>query len=105
MRRDAFVVNRVHRRPRCNPSPEEVVHALELHRLRLGPKGDERLLRALDDERRLAEVDAVALAELGRALSRAASGPPPVRIEIPALPSDVHDIPTLGGIAALLCPP
>jgi anion-transporting ArsA/GET3 family ATPase len=105
MRRDAFVVNRVHRRPRFNPSPEQVAEALKAHELRLGPDGSERLLRALDDERRLAEVDAAALSELGGALSRVGGAPGPVRIEIPALPSDVHDVPTLGGIAALLCPP
>jgi anion-transporting ArsA/GET3 family ATPase len=54
MRRDAFVINRVHRKPRAEPSLDEVRAAVEAQALDLGPSAAERLLRALDDERKQA---------------------------------------------------
>lgn len=105
MRRDAFVVNRVHRKPRAQPSLDEIRASLERHAIALGEDGAERLAQALSDETEHAELDATHLAELGRALAPDAYGRTPVRIEIPALPSDVHDLGTLAGVAALLCPP
>lgn len=105
MRRDALVVNRVHRRPRAEPTLEQIRAAVERHRLGLGERGPERLARALQDELAHAELDAKHLADLSRALVPDAQGRTPIRVDIPALPSDVHDLGTLAGIAALLCPP
>ena len=104
MHRDAFVVNRVHKPPRAHPGRDEIQRAIERHRLDLGASGVERLEQALAEETELAETDAAELANLDRVLVPGRSGKKPIRIEIPALPSDVHDRGTLGGIAKLLCP-
>lgn len=104
MHRDAFVVNRVHKPPRAHPGRDEIQRAIERHRLDLGASGVERLEQALAEETELAETDAAELANLDRVLVPGRSGKKPIRIEIPALPSDVHDLGTLGGIAKLLCP-
>jgi hypothetical protein len=102
MRRDALVVNRVHRKPRASPSLEDVRRAVERHGLDLGSDGPERLLLALDDEVKHAKLDADNLARLRTSME---SGPgAPIRIDVPALPSDVHDISTLSGLSLLLCP-
>ncbi len=104
MRRDAFVVNRVHRKPRALPSLPEVRAAVERHALSLGSDGPERLVRALNEESEHAKLDADNLARLRDSLAHG-SGTAPIRIDVPALPSDVHDLATLGGLAQLLCPP
>jgi anion-transporting ArsA/GET3 family ATPase len=105
MRRDAFVVNRVHRKPRARPSLDEIESSLTRHSLALEAHGAQRLEQALLEELAHAELDAKHLAELSRAIVPDAYGRTPIRVEIPALPSDVHDLGTLGGVAALLCPP
>jgi anion-transporting ArsA/GET3 family ATPase len=104
MKKDAFVINRVHRRPRYQPSRDEIEAALDRHQVSLGPNAPERLLRALDDELLSAEADGAHLSRLKSALSGTPGNEAPVRIDVPALPSDVHDLNTLAGIAALLCP-
>jgi anion-transporting ArsA/GET3 family ATPase len=104
MRRDAIVVNRVHRRPRANPTEAEIAGALDRHDIHLGEDGAERLGRALAEESALAAADADELAELERVLSSESGGKRPVHVDIPALPSDVHDLATLAGVAKLLCP-
>jgi len=104
MRRDAFVVNRVHRRPRENPTLEEIGEALDRHAIDLGPEGPERLARALQEETALAAADFAELTELDRVLGAQSGGRAPVHVDIPALPSDVHDLSTLAGVAKLLCP-
>ena len=104
MRHDAFVVNRVHRKPRALPSLPEVRAAVQWHGLSLGNDGAERLVRALNEESEHAKLDADNLARLRDSLANG-SGTPPIRIDVPALPSDVHDLATLGGLAQLLCPP
>ncbi len=104
MRRDAFVVNRVHRRPRELPTLEQIESSVELYDLPLGDDGAERLARALEEERLLASRDTEHLAALGDAFDGQSEAPHPVRIDIPALPGDVHDLATLAGVAALLCP-
>jgi anion-transporting ArsA/GET3 family ATPase len=103
MRRDAFVINRVHRKPRAMPSLEQVVESLGHQDLELGEDGPQRLMLALEDEAAHAKLDTQNLGELAASLSRGA-GAPPVRIDIPALPSDVHDLSTLAGVSLLLCP-
>ena len=104
MHRDAFVVNRVHKRPRARPSREEIESSIALHGLDLGASGADRLDRALAEETELAETDAGELANLDRVLVPGLRGTRPIRVDIPALPGDVHDLSTLGGIATLLCP-
>ncbi|HMR75977.1 MAG TPA: ArsA-related P-loop ATPase [Polyangiaceae bacterium] len=99
MRRDAIVVNRVNRPPPPRPTLSDVRAAMQAHSLSLGAGGGERLLAALDDERARADVDAKNL-EILAAQSEAGV----VRVDVPALPSDVHDLGTLAGISALLCP-
>lgn len=103
MDQDALVVNRVHRRPRAMPSKEQIAAAVAHHGIELGAGGAERLGRALHEEQALAELDAAHLAELERLV--AGGNAVPVRIDIPSLPGDVHDIGTLAGVATLLCPP
>ena len=100
MARDAFVVNRVHRPPRVETAEAEAVaSALRRHSISLGDNGPERLVRALDEEARLARLDATHLQLLDPVLGEAS-----VRVLIPSLPSDVHDLSTLAGISALLAP-
>ncbi|MEZ4224110.1 MAG: ArsA-related P-loop ATPase [Polyangiaceae bacterium] len=99
MRRDAIVVNRVNRPPPPRPEREQVTEAMTAHRLRLGPGAADRLLEAWDDERARADVDAHHLQLLSPHTSDAV-----VRVDVPALPSDVHDLGTLAGISHLLCP-
>ncbi|MBK7586542.1 MAG: ArsA family ATPase [Myxococcales bacterium] len=104
MRRDALVVNRVHRKPRAHPTLEQIKGSLGKHRIELEADGAERLARALEEEVELAETDAVELTNLDRVLGQDAQGAKPTRVDIPALPSDVHDLGTLNGVAQLLCP-
>lgn len=99
MRSDAFVVNRVHRRPRAAASEQDVRAALERHAIELSDRAPERLLRALGEEAALAAVDAEHLRDLD---SRAERG---LRVEIPALPSDVHELVTLSGVSDVIAPP
>ena len=100
MRRDAIVVNRVNRPPPPRPTIQEVVDAERAHGLQLGAGSAQRLLEALESERARANVDAKNLQMLAEESDQAH-----VRVDIPALPSDVHDLGTLAGISALLCPP
>ena len=104
MRRDAFVVNRVHRKPRALPNLEQVRAAVARHGITLESNGPERLVRALNEESEHAKLDADNLGRLRTSLANG-SGAPPVRIDVPALPSDVHDLSTLAGLSQLLCPP
>ncbi|MEZ4371686.1 MAG: ArsA-related P-loop ATPase [Polyangiaceae bacterium] len=104
MARDAFVVNRVHRAPRSIASESEVEAALSQHDIRLGPDAPARLVRAVSEEQSLAELDRSHLSRLEGALANNPDGSTPTRVNIPALPSDVHDISTLAGISRLLAP-
>ena len=104
--RDAIVVNRLHRPPRAGPD----LAAIEASISRLGLARDassrqlaERVAHAIREEVRWARRDAAHLDELeGMPLRPGERGP--IRVDVPALPSDVHDVSTLAGIAALLCP-
>jgi anion-transporting ArsA/GET3 family ATPase len=105
LRSDAFVINRLHRRPKAQPSRDEVQRALVQHELQLGEGAPERILRAVDEELVLADRDAKNLAALERSLPHTRGLASPTFVRIPALPSDVHDVQTLAGVAAILCPP
>jgi anion-transporting ArsA/GET3 family ATPase len=103
MRSDAFVVNRVHRAPSCRPTEPQITEALHRYGLSLGNAAEARIGRAVDDEIALADRDGKHLAKLEAIRARLAiAGSPLVRVT--ALPSDVHDVRTLGGIAHVLCP-
>ena len=103
MRSDAFVLNRLHQMPPSRPNEDDVRRALERHSIALGDDAARRILRAVDEERELATEDAQHVAELEQIRSTlSATGTPLIRL--PALPSDVHDVRTLLGIAAVLCP-
>lgn len=104
MPRDAFVVNRVHRAPRSIASEREVDAALARHGIQLQEHAAERLVRAVREEQSLADLDRTHLGRLDGALAANPDGRPPTRVNIPALPSDVHDISTLAGISRLLAP-
>lgn len=101
MSHDGFVVNRVHRAPRTVPTRDEIEVALGAQDLGLGPSGPERLSRCLSDEVELARLDHEHLRVLEPMLGSEHVG---LRVDIPALPGDVHDLGTLAGIAELLCP-
>lgn len=100
---DAFVVNRLHAAPRGRPSVDEIREAVARHALLLADGAPERILRAVEDEIALASRDAHHLAELEAVRARlGVTGSPLLRVV--ALPSDVHDVRTLTGIAGVLCP-
>jgi anion-transporting ArsA/GET3 family ATPase len=101
MPRDAVVVNRVRPERRGHPTPSEINEELHRRHLVLGPDAERRILRAFEDEARLGELDRhhmKALAALDDAGSR------PVRVEVPALAGDVHDLRSLAQVAAILAP-
>lgn len=104
MARDAFVVNRVHRAPRSVATQAQAQAALERHGIVLRADGAARLVRAVDEEQQLADLDRSHLDRLETGRSTNPDGSTPVRVLIPALPSDVHDISTLAGISQLLAP-
>jgi anion-transporting ArsA/GET3 family ATPase len=104
MRNDALVVNRVHRHPRSQVSRDDVESAIQRHSLALGADGADRLLRALEEERVSAETDRRSLSLLEPALAPDKNGRRPLRVDIPRLPGDVHDLGTLGGVAKLIAP-
>lgn len=103
MRSDAFVVNRVHAAPAFRPTAPQIAEAVHRHGVALGEGAASRIERAVDDEIALADRDGKHLARLEAIRARLSiAGSPLVRVT--ALPSDVHDVRTLGGIAHVLCP-
>jgi anion-transporting ArsA/GET3 family ATPase len=101
MPRDAFVVNRVHRAPPLRATEAEAGAALARQGVALGGgDGARRVVAAFDDEARLAATDAARLGRLAEAL--AGMAPRPVRVDVPALPYDVHDLRSLAEVAGVL---
>jgi anion-transporting ArsA/GET3 family ATPase len=103
MRRDAFVVNRVH--PKFGELAEipAIAAALAERGLVLGERGTERLLHAAEDETRLGRQDELHLLGLEGALEDEALGGSLV-VRVPAFPYDIHDLPRLARIAEVLAP-
>lgn len=102
MRRDAFVVNRVH--PIYGALPEEsaLAAALEDDPV-LGADAAARLLRAADDESRVGALDQRHLVDLDVALaSERRSGS--LRVDVPAFPYDIYDVARLSRVADVLAP-
>lgn len=103
MRRDAFVVNRVHPTYGRLPSAEEVGEAVAARRLALGAGAAERLRVAADDETRLGKQDALHLIALEGALEDEATGGS-LEVRVPAFPYDIYDLERLARVADLLAP-
>jgi len=103
MRSDAFVLNRLHQMPPSRPTEDEIDRAIARHSVNLGDEAARRIARAVDEERELATRDAQHLVELEQIRNTLSVSATPL-IRLPALPSDVHDVRTLLGIAAVLCP-
>jgi len=103
MRRDAFVVNRVH--PTYGRVPEigEVEAALASSSIRLGDGAPARLRRAAEDESRMGKLDALHLVGLEAALEDEASGGS-LLAHVPAFPYDIHDLVRLSRIAEVIAP-
>jgi anion-transporting ArsA/GET3 family ATPase len=103
MRRDAFVVNRVHPVFGAAPSTAAIAEAVAQRGLAMGERGAERLLRAAEDESRLGRQDEIHLMGLEGSLEDEASGGSFV-VHVPSFPYDIHDLPRLARIAEVLAP-
>jgi anion-transporting ArsA/GET3 family ATPase len=103
MRRDAFVVNRVHPSYGRLPDVEEIDAALTARGLHLGRDAAARLRRAADEETRLGKQDMIHLLALDAALDDEAAGGS-LEVRVPAFPFDIYDIQRLAMVADLLAP-
>jgi anion-transporting ArsA/GET3 family ATPase len=103
MRRDAFVVNRVHPTYGRLPDVAEIDAALEARDLHLGRDASARLRRAADEETRLGKQDMIHLLALDAALDDEAAGGS-LEVRVPAFPFDIYDIQRLAMVAELLAP-
>ncbi len=100
MPRGAFVVNRFRLPPPgadAPPTEQEVAGAVAARGLVLDEDAPSRLVHAHADAVRLAALDAMHV----RALGDRAKGEVPI-VRIPELPSDVHDIESLGRLSVML---
>ena len=104
MRRDAFVVNRVHPVYGRLPGAADVAAALAESGLSLAPGAADRLLLAVADETRMGLLDQRNLAALDDALQAERDGGS-LRVDVPAFPYDIHDIAGLARIADRFAPP
>ncbi|MEP7120384.1 MAG: ArsA-related P-loop ATPase [Byssovorax sp.] len=103
MRRDAFVVNRVHPTYGRLPDVSEIEAALTARELHLGRDAAGRLRRAADEETRLGKQDMIHLLALDAALDDEAAGGS-LEVRVPAFPFDIYDIQRLAMVADLLAP-
>ena len=101
MPRDAVVINRLHPSPGERPTAEAVRAILEERGLPLAGDGEMRVLRAFDDEARQSDLDQ---RHLGRLANLENGEERPIRVEVPALIGDVHDLRALAKVAAALAP-
>ena len=103
MRRDAFVVKRVHPTYGQVPETTQIQSVLDAREVALGSDGAQRLRRATEDERRMGKLDTLHLMGLESALEDEASGGS-LLAHVPAFPYDIHDIDRLARIADVLAP-
>lgn len=99
MARDALVVNRVHPRYSSLPDVGAVTAALRARGLHVAGGAAARLRQAAEDETRQGRLDALRLVALEGALDEGTA-----RVDVPALPWDVHDIAGLARIADIFAP-
>jgi anion-transporting ArsA/GET3 family ATPase len=104
MRRDAFVVNRVHPVYGAVPDVGEVERAIAAHHLTLGAGAAERLCLVAGEETRMGKMDQIHLMALEGALEDETSSGS-LSVQVPAFPYDVHDLQRLARVADLLAPP
>jgi anion-transporting ArsA/GET3 family ATPase len=100
MPRGAFVVNRFRLPPPgadAPPDEQDVAGALAAHGLGLSNDAPRRLVRAHADAVLLAALDAAHV----RGLDARARGQVPI-VRVPELPSDVHDLESLGQLSEIL---
>jgi anion-transporting ArsA/GET3 family ATPase len=100
MPRGAFVVNRFRVPPPsagAPPSAQDAAEALAARGLRLEDDAPARLVQAHADAVRLAALDSLHV----RGLDERAQGKVPI-VRVPELPSDVHDLGTLGALSETL---
>jgi anion-transporting ArsA/GET3 family ATPase len=105
MRRDAFIVNRVHAPARAEPTLEQIRTALGAHGIAAEDRAAERVARAWREEHEQAEIEAGYVAEFVRAIGQHTAWPDDRVVMIPAFPGDVHQLGTLVRIADMLCHP
>jgi anion-transporting ArsA/GET3 family ATPase len=103
MRRDAFVVNRVHPVYGDLAAPAEIEHALASHRLSLRPDAPARLRRVAEEESRMGKMDQLHLLALEGALEDETHGGS-LAVQVPAFPYDIYDLERLARVADLLAP-
>ena len=101
MPRDAVVVNRMHREPGARPSPEQVRADLAARGIVLASDGEMRVLGAFEDEVRQSDLDQ---RHLGALESLQDGKDRPIRVFVPALVGDVHDLRSLAKVSAALAP-
>jgi anion-transporting ArsA/GET3 family ATPase len=101
MPRDAVVINRLHPATGERPTAEAVRALLEERGLPLAGDGEMRVLRAFDDAARQGDLDR---RHLGRLANLENGEERPIRVEVPALIGDVHDLRALAKVAAALAP-
>jgi hypothetical protein len=94
-----MVLNRVYHRAPAGISKSDVAEALD--RVGCSARLADPVLRALSDEDAQAALDAAELARLDERLPSVAPKPP-LRIELPLLAVDVHDLGELLPLAARL---
>src|SRR5262249_37904522 len=99
MPRDALVVNRIHPRWADLPDIGAVARELDARGISLGKGGPEKVLQAVRDEAKLGELDGAHVGLLAGFTGHAASA---LRVEVPALAGDVHDLTSLAEVAAAL---
>lgn len=106
MKRDAFVVNRVHPSYGDLPSVGDISAELQARKLALGPEGAERLRQVEEEEARVGRMDEIHLMALESAFEddTSGSGAASLSVQVPAFPYDVYDIERLAGVADLLAP-
>jgi len=103
MRRDAFVVNRVHPVYGEAPAVADVEALLAARGLALGPGAAERLCRVTEEETRLGRMDQLHLLALEGALEDETNGGS-IAVRVPAFPFDIYDLQRLAGVSELLAP-
>ncbi|AKT43228.1 ATPase [Chondromyces crocatus] len=102
MKRDAFVVNRVHPVYASKPSPEAVDSVIAGH-AEFGAHGAARLLQAVDDESRVGALDRRHLIDLDMAIATERRGGS-LRVDVPAFPYDIYDVVRLARVSDVLAP-
>jgi anion-transporting ArsA/GET3 family ATPase len=101
MHADAFVINRMHE-PDVSAELDEIAAALERRNIQLGHDAPKRIAKAVDNERRVGELNRLHLYALDEA--RTEGEPDPTIVHVPDFPRDIHDIERLAWVADVIAP-